>query len=62
MNAKNFFYCYSKQLHDYLHKVNKVSYILTALHENTKNKFWLYEKTPELERMLNEYELSKGNR
>ncbi|TPF17964.1 hypothetical protein CBE79_04205 [Priestia megaterium] len=55
------FYCYSKALHKYLHNVHNVKYLCTALHEHTKNKFWLYERTPQLNSLIREYEESNKN-
>jgi hypothetical protein len=53
--SSNHFYCYSPMLHKYLHQVCKIPYICCALHEHTKNKFWLYEKTNLLNESIKKY-------
>ncbi|MED3832948.1 hypothetical protein [Peribacillus frigoritolerans] len=61
----NYFFCYSTTLFHFL-KANQQRYIVAGLHEKTLNKFWLFEKTPELSRFLDEYDARKsealGNR
>lgn len=51
-----YFYCYDSNLHKYLHKINKQRYITAALHEVTLKKFWLYERTPQVNKLINQYE------
>lgn len=43
LQAKDFFYCYSKNLFLFL-KSRGVEYIHTAYHISSNNQFWLYEK------------------
>jgi hypothetical protein len=52
---KEYFYCYSPLLHKFLHQKCKIPYICTALHEHTKNKFWLYEKNELLHESIKKY-------
>ncbi len=54
MNKKHFF-CYDVMLHKYLHNKHKIKYICTARHENTYEKFWLYERTGQLTSAIDEY-------
>lgn len=54
-NQSNYFFCYSHTLHKYIHNKYKIKFICTALSENDKRKFWLYELTPELKKVLSEY-------
>jgi hypothetical protein len=58
--VNDFFYCYSTNLYHFL-KANGQRYICTGLHEKTMNKFWLFAKTPELSRLLDEYDQRKAN-
>lgn len=53
--SKGYFYCYSPVLHKYIHNNCKITYICTALHEHTKNKFWLYEKSEQLNAAIEKY-------
>lgn len=53
-----YFYCYSTTLFHFL-KANRQRYITTGLHEKTLRKFWLFDKTPELNRLLDEYDERK---
>ncbi|MFU8688465.1 hypothetical protein ACNA6I_01405 [Rossellomorea sp. FS2] len=53
-----YFFCYSTTLYHFL-KANQQRYIVAGLHERTHNKFWLFEKTPELNRLLDEYDERK---
>ena len=50
-----YFYCYSFTLHKFLHYANNMKYICAALNEKTLKKFWLYENTPQLQKLLEEY-------
>lgn len=54
LQAKNFFYCYSKNLFLFL-KSRGIEYIHTAYHISSNNQFWVYEKTDELQVELAEY-------
>ncbi|PKR82880.1 hypothetical protein CWO92_22075 [Heyndrickxia camelliae] len=51
----NYFFCYDSSLHKYLHKIHKQSYICAALHQTTHKTFWLYERTPEINKLIEEY-------
>ncbi|MED3835095.1 hypothetical protein [Peribacillus frigoritolerans] len=53
MNKLNleFFFCYDRMVMMYL-KGRGFKFITCALHEVSKNKFWLFVKTPELEEAL----------
>lgn len=51
----NYFYCYSTNLFHFL-KASGQNYICSGLHEKTMNKFWLFEKTPQLNKLLDEYD------
>ena len=44
--------CYSVRLRDYLYK-HGIKYSLCALNPNSKNMFWAYIRTPELDELLN---------
>jgi hypothetical protein len=55
MSENKYFYCYSPMLHKYLHNTCKIPYELTALHEHTKNKFWLYERNEKLNESIEQY-------
>jgi len=50
-NLNNIFYCYSKPLKDFLIE-NKFRYFSSALHNETKKKFWMFNKTEELNKYL----------
>lgn len=43
--------CYSVRLRDYLYQ-NGIKYTLCALNPNSKNMFWAYIRTEELDRLL----------
>lgn len=51
----NHYYCYSKQLHKYIQEKHHIKYVCAALHEKTLKKFWLYEKSDQLNNALQEY-------
>ena len=45
------FYCYSKPLKDFLNN-NNIQYFSSAIHPNTKKKFWMFEGNEELNKQL----------
>ena len=49
-----YFYCYSKPLKDFLLE-NGSRYIIKSVHEKTKKKYWLFEGTEELNKLLLEW-------
>ena len=51
----NYFFCYSKTLHRFLHERYNIQYICAAYHETTHKKFWLYERTELLKQAQEEY-------
>lgn len=51
---KDFFFCYSKQLHNYIER-HQINYICAAYHESTYRKFWLYMRSERLNKALAEY-------
>lgn len=53
---RKYFFCYSTNLFVYLKSKNH-KYIVTALNDYTKNRFWLYEKNKDLENSLLEYSM-----
>lgn len=53
-----YFYCYSKPLKDFLVKNDEI-YIIKAVHERTKKKYWLFEGTNTLNKLLTEWRLRK---
>lgn len=50
--------CYSLPLRNYL-KNNGMKYELVALNPNSKKLFWVYIKTKELDKLLNEWSANK---
>lgn len=50
----NLYCCYSVNLKDYLSKRN-IRYGIVALNPNNQKMFWVYIKTPELDRALTEW-------
>jgi hypothetical protein len=60
-NDKEFFYCYSPNLHDFL-RAHGQRYICAGLNENTMRKFWQYRRTDELNRLLKEYAANNPNK
>ena len=53
-----YFYCYSKPLKDFLLE-NDLRYVIKSIHEKTKKKYWLFEGTDELNKLLSEWRLRK---
>ena len=59
MNEKvKFYFCYDSQLANKL-KQEKQKLITVAISPNTGKKFWLYQRTIELTRTLDEYFMNK---
>lgn len=55
MNQKRYFFCYSTNLYEFLKNSKGHKYIVTALNDKTMKRFWLFEKTEELNKSLVEY-------
>lgn len=55
---EKYFYCYSRPLKDFLLS-NGERYIIKAIHEKTKKKYWLFEGTKKLNKLLDEWRLRK---
>lgn len=55
---ERYFYCYSKPLKDFLLD-NGERYIIKAIHEKTKKKYWLFEGTEKLNKLLDEWRCRK---
>lgn len=53
------FFCYSKNLYHFL-SLNNVRYIYTRVNNKSGFKYWLYKKTPELDRVLDKWERYKN--
>ena len=53
-----YFYCYSKPLKEFLLE-NGERYIVKSVHEKTKKKYWLFEGTEKLNKLLTEWRLRK---
>ena len=53
-----YFYCYSKPLKDFF-LANGERYIIKSIHERTHKKYWLFEGTENLNKLLNEWRLRK---
>ncbi|AWG44159.1 hypothetical protein BEH_24220 [Priestia filamentosa] len=56
-----YYYCYNKSVHTYLHLKRGIPFICTALHEKTGKKFWLYEQDNRLTNALRDYQLNKNS-
>jgi hypothetical protein len=51
---RKFFCCYNVELRNYLYQ-NGIKYDLCALNPNSKNMFWAYIRTQELDKKLTEW-------
>lgn len=51
---KRLYCCYSVDLRDFLYK-HGVKYELCALNPNSKNMFWVYFRTDELDKLLTQW-------
>lgn len=56
MNRDQYFFCYSKNLYEFLRNENGMNYICRAFHWNTGKAFWLFERTEELRMALAQYD------
>lgn len=54
MKKSKLFPCYSIPMRDYFSSVG-IKYELVGLHPETKNMFWVYVKTPELDKAMLEW-------
>lgn len=45
---KEFFFCYDRQLSNYIRVSRGIRCITAAIHPSTGNMFWLFKQTPEL--------------
>ncbi|KAA0770787.1 hypothetical protein DN392_22750 [Bacillus sp. BB51/4] len=55
MNLEQYFFCYSTNLLEFLRFEKGQRFICTAFHDKTMKRFWLFERTEELNRLLVEY-------
>lgn len=53
-----YFYCYSNPLKDFFLK-NNLEYVLTATHDKTNKKYWVFESGEKLNNLLEEWRLHK---
>ena len=58
MNDVNLYCCYSLNLRKFLYE-NGLRYKLAALNPNSKSLFWVYIKTNELDKLLDEWSMNK---
>lgn len=56
LDKKDFFFCYNRKTMLKL-KDRGFRFIFCALHEVSENKFWLFERTEELDKVLSELNL-----
>ncbi len=54
-----YFYCYSYPLKEFLVD-NGLRYITNSVNSNTQKKFWVFEGTDELNRLLEIWRVRKG--
>lgn len=54
-----YFYCYSYPLKTFLAE-SGLRYITHSVNQNTQKKFWVFEGTDELNRLLDVWRLRKG--
>lgn len=54
-----YFYCYSYPLKEFL-LINGLRYITHSVNANTQKKFWLFEGTVELNRLLDKWKNQTG--
>lgn len=55
MNLEQYFFCYSTNLLEFLRFDKGQRFICTAFHDKTMKRFWLFERTEELNQFLVEY-------
>ena len=53
-----YFYCYSYNLKEFL-KSNGLRYVAASVNSNTQKKFWVFEGTNELNRLLSVWSSKK---
>lgn len=63
LTKKDFFFCYNRKMMLKL-KDRGFKFILCAKHEVSDNKFWMFERTPELDKAIGEIseQFKKNNR
>lgn len=54
-----YFYCYSYPLKEFL-VASGLRYITNSVNSNTQKKFWVFEGTGELNRLLDVWRMQKG--
>lgn len=54
LTVKDFFFCYNKEVMFYL-KENNIDFIVQVLSDNTKKRYFMYQKTDKLNQALNDY-------
>ena len=54
MQMNNNFYCYSKRMNFFLMAL-KFQYISTSINKNTNKKYWVYEKSADLDLAIELY-------
>lgn len=52
---EEFFYCYDLDCSSYLRQEKKIPYICNALSKETKNEFYIFQRTSKLDEALKEY-------
>lgn len=57
----DFFFCYNSDLKNYLVE-NNVDFITSAYSIKTQDRFWLFQKSDELQELLNKYNNNKHNK
>ncbi|MED5103139.1 hypothetical protein P9858_23770 [Niallia circulans] len=55
MNQEKYFFCYSTNLFEFIRYEKGIKFICTAFHDKTMSRFWLFERTEELNNALLEY-------
>ncbi len=56
--TENYFFCYDAKLMGVCKRAG-FDYITCAIHEASGNKFWLFERTPELQEVIINYRTNK---
>lgn len=54
MGIQDFYFCYDKKIMKYLRYDKGINFIMTAIHEKTGNKFWLFQQSDKLTMALQE--------
>jgi hypothetical protein len=55
-----YFFCYDRELAFILRKIHGFEYITKAIHPRTKQLFYLFERTPELNKILDDIFVDRG--